>query len=295
VFLVSVAIKLASACKINLLLNVLGFRDDGFHELETLIHPVPIHDELRLERIGCGINLSCNDTRLALDETNLVFRAADAFLKEIKSVEGVRMHLQKNLPIAAGIGAGSANAGMTLRGLNELWGQPLPDERLQKLAGDLGSDVPFFLQDGPALAFHRGEEINPIDPFPALQSTGLLLINPGFGVSTPWAYGQLREYPVALKGESGRAQELAGVLRQGTLTAASNLFYNSLEMPVFEKHPLLPVIRDYFIENGAIVSLMSGSGATIFALTSSRSDAEKLREKYHGRFGEAGWSRTVLL
>lgn len=291
----SVVLKLASACKVNLLLNILGRRDDGFHELETLIHPVPMYDELHLERIGDGINLSCNDTRLALDETNLVFRAAKAFLKEVKSTEGVRIHLQKNLPIAAGIGAGSANAGMTLRGLNELWGQPLPDESLHKLAGVLGSDVPFFLQDGPALAFHRGEKIDPIDPFPALQGTGLLLINPGFGVSTPWAYRQLGEHPVALKGEPGRAQALAGALRKGTLTDASNLFYNSLEIPVFAKHPVLPVIRDYFKENGAIVSLMSGSGATIFALTSSRSDAEKLREKYHGRFGEAGWSRTVLL
>ena len=100
---------------------------------------------------------------------------------------------------------------------------------------------------------------------------------------------------MALKGEPGRAQALAGALRQGTLADAADLFYNSLEMPVFAKHPVLPVIRDYFMENGAIVSLMSGSGATIFALTSSRSDAEKLREKYHGRFGEAGWSRTVLL
>ena len=291
----SVVLKLESACKVNLLLNILGRRDDGFHELETLIHPVPMYDELHLERIGDGINLSCNDTRLALDETNLVFRAAKAFLKEVKSTEGVRIHLQKNLPIAAGIGAGSANAGMTLRGLNELWGQPLPDESLHKLAGVLGSDVPFFLQDGPALAFHRGEKIDPIDPFPALQGTGLLLINPGFGVSTPWAYRQLGEHPVALKGEPERAQALAGALRKGTLTDASNLFYNSLEIPVFAKHPVLTVIRDYFKENGAIVSLMSGSGATIFALTSSRSDAEKLREKYHGRFGEASWSRTVLL
>ncbi len=291
----SVVLKLASACKVNLLLNILGRRDDGFHELETLIHPVPMYDELSLERIGTGINLSCNDTRLAVDETNLVYRAADAFLKEVKSTEGVRIHLQKNLPIAAGIGAGSANAGMTLRGLNELWDKPLSDENLYELASGLGSDVPFFLQAGPALALGRGQKVNPLESFSALQGVGLLLVNPGFGVSTPWAYQQLGGNSAAFNGEPGRAQALEGALRQGTLADAANLFYNSLETPVFAKHPVLPVICDYFRENGAIVALMSGSGATIFVLTSSRSEAETLRAKYHGHFGEAGWSRTVLL
>ncbi len=291
----SVVLKLASACKVNLLLNILGRRDDGFHELETLIHPVPMYDELHLERIGDGINLSCNDTRLALDETNLVFRAAKAFLKEVKSTEGVRIHLQKNLPIAAGIGAGSANAGMTLRGLNQLWDKPLSYLNLHELASGLGSDIPFFLQDGPAVALGRGQQVNPLEPFPALQGVGMLLINPGFGVSTPWAYQQLCGNSAALNGEPGRAQALAEALRQGTLVDVADLFYNSLEAAVFAKHPVLPVICDYFRENGAIVALMSGSGATIFALTSSRSDAEALRAKYHGYFGEAGWSRTALL
>ena len=291
----SVTLQLASPCKVNLLLNILGRRDDGFHELETLIHPVPMYDELSLERIGTGINLSCNDTRLPVDETNLVYRAADAFLKEVKSTKGVRIHLQKNLPIAAGIGAGSANAGMTLRGLNELWGKPLSDENLHELTSGLGSDVPFFLQDKPALAFGRGEKINALKPFPALQDVGLLLVNPGFGVSTPWAYKQLGGNSATLNGEPGRAQALAEALRQGTLADAADLFCNSLETPVFAKHPVLPVICDYFRENAAIVALMSGSGATIFALTSSRAEAEALRAKYHGYFGEAGWSRTALL
>ena len=288
-------LTLVSACKVNLLLNILGRHGDGFHELETLIHPVPMYDELCLERIGTGIELSCNDTRLAIDETNLVYRAADAFLEEVKSTAGVRIHLQKNLPIAAGIGAGSANAGTTLRGLNQLWDKPLSDLHLHKLASGLGSDVPFFLQDGPALALGRGQKVNLLEPFPILQGVGLLLINPGFGVSTPWAYQQLGGNAADLNGEPGRAQALVETLRQGTLAAAADLFYNSLEKPVFAKHPVLPVICDYFLENGAIVALMSGSGATIFALTSSRADAEALRAKYHGYFGEAGWSRTALL
>ena len=288
-------LTLASPCKVNLLLNILGRRDDGFHELETLIQPVSIHDELRLERVGLGIELTCSDTKLAVDKTNLVYRAAAAFLETIEASVGVKIHLQKNLPIAAGIGAGSANAGVTLHGLNELWGEPLPDEDLLELAAGLGSDVPFFLQDNPALAFGRGEKVRPLEPLPALQGVALLLINPGFGVSTPWAYQQLCKNPEALNGEAGRAEALADELKMGTLGDAVDLFHNSLEAPVFYKHPVLRVICDFFRANGAIVTLMCGSGSTIFALASSRAEAEELRSKYHGYFGEAGWSRTVLL
>ncbi len=288
-------LTLVSPCKVNLLLNILGRRDDGFHELETLIQPVPMYDKLRLERVSLGIELTCSDARLAVDKTNLVHRAAAAFLETTEASGGVRIHLQKNLPIAAGIGAGSANAGMTLRGLNELWGEPLSYENLLELAAGLGSDVPFFLQDNPALAFGRGEKVRSLEPLPALQGVALLLINPGFGVSTPWAYRKLRENYEALNGDAGRAEALADVLKEGALGDAVELFHNSLEPPVFSKYPVLQVICDFFRANGAIVTLMCGSGATIFALASSRIDAEELRSKYHGHFGEAGWSRTVLL
>ncbi len=289
------ALTLASPCKVNLLLNILGRRDDGFHEIETLMQPVPMHDELRIERGAAGVRLTCSDTRLAVDETNLAHRAAAVFLRETSSAGGVTIHLQKNLPLAAGIGAGSANAACTLRGLNELWGKPLNDVQLHKLAAGLGSDVPFFLQDKPAIAKGRGEQVEPLEPFAALRGTGLLMVNPGFGVSTPWAYRQLAGHPGSLNGQPGRAKSLAKDLVEGTLADAAGLFYNSLEPPVFAKHAVLPVIRDFLRDNGATVALMCGSGATIFALTPARPEAEALRAKYHEQFGPAGWSRTVLL
>ena len=133
------------------------------------------------------------------------------------------------------------------------------------------------------------------EPFKALDGAGLLLINPGFGVSTPWAYRELAEYPDVLNGEPGCAQALADALAGGSLAEAAGLFFNSLEKPVFAKHTVLPVIRDFLREQGALVSLMSGSGATVFALTEGRAEAESLRAKYHEQFGQAGWSRTVLL
>ena len=283
------SLVLKSHCKVNLLLNILGRREDGFHELETIMQPVPLYDELQLERREKGLELSCNDPRLSMDASNLVHRAATAFQIKAK-VGGVRIHLQKNLPLAAGIGAGSSNAAFTLRGLNELFGSPLNAEDLQELAEGLGSDVPFFLQDEPALATGRGEFVQAVEPFPALSGKGMLLIHPGFGVSTPWAYQALAELPNGY-GVAGQMTGMQQALDNGKLTG----FYNSLEVPVFQKHLVLPGLKAFLLDEGALVALMSGSGSTTFALTKDRPAAEALRARYHEQFGQAGWSATVSL
>ncbi|MEI8292073.1 MAG: 4-(cytidine 5'-diphospho)-2-C-methyl-D-erythritol kinase, partial [Verrucomicrobiota bacterium] len=141
-----------SPCKVNLLLNILGRRPDGFHELETVMHPVNLCDEMSFERAGSGLQLTCSHPGLPVDSKNLVHRAAAAFLTAAKISDGVKIHLHKNLPLAGGIGGGSANAAVTFSALNELFGSPLPLEKLHELAAALGSDVPFFLHDRPALA-----------------------------------------------------------------------------------------------------------------------------------------------
>src|SRR5947209_7329497 len=133
-----------SPCKVNLLLNILGRRPDGFHELETVMHPVNFCDRLVFSRGGKGIQLTCNDPGLPVDSTNLVHRAATAFLSAAGMTEGVRIHLDKKIPQAAGLGGGSGNAATTLLGLNELFGSPLGPEKLHALAAGLGSDIPFF-------------------------------------------------------------------------------------------------------------------------------------------------------
>src|ERR1043165_7140259 len=175
-----------SPCKVNLLLNILGKRPDGFHELETVIQPVPIFDELRITRQTPGVNLTCSEPSLPTDGGNLVFRAAELFLREAKISEGVSLHLEKRIPLAAGLGGGSGNAATTLRGLNEIFDWPVSGEKLSALAASLGSDVPFFLQDKPALATGRGEKVESLAAFAALRGASLLIVHPGFGISTPW-------------------------------------------------------------------------------------------------------------
>src|SRR5208283_4256437 len=187
-----------SPCKVNLLLNILGKRPDGFHELETVLQPVNFCDELAFERGSGGIQLSCSEKNLPTDSKNLVRHAAVNFLSAAKIAGGVKIHLEKKIPLAAGLGGGSGNAATTLLALNELFDRPLSGAKLRELAAALGSDVNFFLQDKPALATGRGEKIRPLEPFPALRGRAFLLIHPGFGISTPWAYQNLARFPEAL-------------------------------------------------------------------------------------------------
>ena len=141
-----------SPCKVNLLLNILGRRPDGFHELETVMQPVNLCDELAFERTASGVQLTCSEPSLPTDAGNLVHRAATAFLERGGITAGVRIHLDKKIPMAAGLGGGSGNAATTLLALNDLFERPLAAEALQEIAARLGSDIPFFLQSNPAVA-----------------------------------------------------------------------------------------------------------------------------------------------
>ena len=282
-----------SPCKVNLLLNILGKRADGFHELETVLYPIHVCDRLILTRTGQSIQLSCNAPGLPTDAGNLVYRAAAMFLEAARIRDGVRLELQKNIPLAAGLGGGSGNAATTLLGLNELFGEPLSPEHLQRTAATLGSDVPFFLQDQPALATGRGEQIQPLGAFPALEGAAFLLIHPGFGIATAWAYQRLARFPAALNGQPGRAQKLVSLLRAADLRTAGAGFYNSLEAPALEKHPLLALFQEFLRDNGAAATLMSGSGSTTFALVPGLDAAWALAETFKAKFGTTYWMTAV--
>jgi 4-diphosphocytidyl-2-C-methyl-D-erythritol kinase len=288
------ALERFSPCKVNLLLNILGKRSDGFHELETVLQPLNLHDVLRFERRKQGgADLTCSDPALPTDATNLVLRAANAFFAESQIKEGVRVHLEKCIPLAAGLGGGSANAATTLLALNELFERPLPDDKLQTLATSLGSDVPFFLQSKPAWATGRGEQIHPLESFPALRGAAFLLIYPGFGISTVWAYRELSRFPSALNGQPGRAQKLIRLLATSDLAHAATEFYNALEAPALEKFPLLELYQEFLRANGAAAVLISGSGSTTFALTSNSADAEALATSFQQKFGPC-WTAVIL-
>lgn len=287
------SLELPSPCKVNLLLNILGRRSDGFHQLETVMHPVAFYDLLRFDSAPSGVTMTCSEPALPTDSKNLVYRAATQFLSAVGIRAGVRIHLEKRIPMAAGLGGGSGNAATTLLGLNEMFDRPLSGEQLQSVAASLGSDVPFFLQQNPALATGRGECVESLPAFDCLRGRAFLLIHPGFGIATAWAYAQLARFPAALNGQAGRAARLVVHLRSGSLSEAANEFYNSLEAPALEKYPILGLFQEFLRANGAWVSLMSGSGSTTFAITESLAAAEALGRSFRERFGSNNWVAAV--
>ena len=282
-----------SPCKVNLILNILGRRADGFHERDTVMQPVYVCAEMTFARAGTGVQLTCSHPELPTDSKNLVHRAATSFLAAANIADGVKIHLRKNLPLAGGIGGGSANAAVTFTALNELFGSPLPLVKLHELAAALGSDVPFFLCDRPALATGRGEQVKALENFPALRGKAFFLAHPGFGISTPWSYQNLARFPAALNGQTGRATDLIEKLQTDNWPAAAGGFYNSLEAPAFDKFPVLSLYQEFLREHGALVSLMSGSGSTTFAIAENLAAAENLAEKFKSQFGGHGWTAVV--
>jgi len=281
--------------KVNLLLNVLGRRDDGFHELETLLLPIAVADELSVSRQDQGVALTCSHPELPTDSRNLVHRAATVFLERAGLSEGVSIRLEKRLPLESGLGGGSSNAAATLLLLNEMFDDALDRVTLAELATGLGSDVPFFLQPGPALATGRGERICGLEPFECLGGAFLFLVHPGFGVSTPWAYKQLMAFPDALNGKPGRAEQLVATLQAGDLVQAGALFYNALEGPVHTKYPLLFLFREFLLKLDPVGVLMSGSGSTTFSLWPTEAAARGAEVSFRQEFGDNCWTAITAL
>ncbi|MEI7957638.1 MAG: 4-(cytidine 5'-diphospho)-2-C-methyl-D-erythritol kinase [Verrucomicrobiota bacterium] len=265
--------NLSAPAKINLSLSILGKRPDGFHEIESLMVPITLADTLTLEPSEePGIAFTCSDASLPCDDSNLVVRAARRFFETTGLPPAVRIHLAKAIPHGAGLGGGSSDAAATLTGLNDLFGSPLAPEVLHSLAAEIGSDVPFFLAHSAAVCRGRGEIVEPV-PFP--HQLPLLLIKPGFGVPTPWAYSRWRD-----------SLELPGI-SYVPQTFPWGRLVNDLERPVFEKHLFLPVIKRWLLQQQESAgALMSGSGATCFAVLRDELDGPALEARARETFGE---------
>lgn len=247
-----------SYAKINFGLRILGKRPDGFHELQTVFHRVNLHDTIRFERCNGGVSLDTDRADIPRDRSNLCIRAAETVLHDTPDI-GVHMELQKRIPAGAGLGGGSSNAATVLRTLPRLFGLDIPEEELHEMAASLGSDVPFFLHEGSALARGRGELL---DHFSWSCPWWILLVVPDVHVSTAWAYARLRlqRHPNQLDLRSAlmRAQDLPEALE--------TLLHNDFEDAVMEAHPAIRRVKERLLEGGAVGALMSGSGAAVFGL-----------------------------
>ncbi len=277
-------VTVAGACirapaKINLRLKVTGRRPDGYHELVTLMLPVTLADELRLDPLDRGLRLTCSDSSLPCDETNLVVRAARAFFKKVGIRRGFAIHLQKNIPVAAGLGGGSSDAAATLRALNSLCGFPLSKRDLAAVAGRLGADVPFFLQQRVCIGRGIGDTLEPLEAWPELW---YVIVTPPLAVPTAWVYNELdRLRPWAARTPQ---EELKLTRREYHYIVdasmkmpqvAADFLENDLEAVTAVRHPVISQIKRRLVALGAAGALMSGSGPSVFALFETREAAAR--------------------
>ena len=262
--------------KINLSLRVLGRRADGFHDLESLMCPVSVGDTLDVTRRAAGgLEFVCDDPTLPAGDDNLVVRAARLFCQARGIEPRVRIALTKRIPHGAGLGGGSSDAATTLRALDRLFDTHLSREALAALAAELGSDVPFFIYESAAIIRGRGERVEPV-AFP--HALPLLLIKPPFGVPTPWAYSRWRD-----------AREIPDVPYAAQAFPWGELV-NDLERPVFEKYIFLADLKCWLLaQPEAAGALLSGSGATVFALLREKDAVLALGERVTQEFGPELW------
>lgn len=269
--------ELFAPAKINLSLEVKGRRDDGLHEIESLVVPVSVFDRLEIAHgPDEELHFSSDAADLPLDERNLVVKAARLFCATCGVQPRLLIHLEKRIPHGAGLGGGSSDAATTLLGLNRLFETELPLEALVEMAAELGSDVPAFLLQRPVMMRGRGERV---EAATFRETVPLLLVKPPFAVPTPWAYSRWRE-----------AREIPGVSYAPQELGFATL-RNDLERPVFEKYIFLATLKEWLrAQEGEVLgALMSGSGSTVFAVLRSPEAAFPLGERLVGEFGQDLW------
>ena len=270
--------QLRAPAKINLWFKILSRRDDGFHEIETLMAPVSLYDDLTLsaaDDVG-DVQFSCDDPSLPSGDDNLVVRAARLFFRSTGIVGGVRLELRKHIPHGAGLGGGSSDAATVLLGLDRMFGSGLEPAALATMGAEIGSDVPFFIYGSACVCRGRGELVEPA----VLQSTlPLLLLKPAFGVPTPWAYSRWRE-----------SKELRGVTYAAQSFGGTN-FVNDLERPVFEKYVFLARLKMWLLAQPEVgAALLSGSGSTVLAVLRENASAGELAQRAKAELDPELWS-----
>ncbi len=282
--------SLIAPAKINLYLQIVGDRSDGFHELVMVLQSIELADIVTVRSIGTdAIHVWCDNPDVPQDQTNLAYKAANLMIREFPDYfakfGGVEIKIQKRIPMGAGLAGGSSNAAAVLVGLDLMWNLGLTHSELQELGATLGSDIPFCISGGTCLATGRGEQL---DGLPDLHNLYVVLAKyRDLPISTPWAYKTYRQqfgetYPKSASDIEARKQRSKGMMAaiaQQNLTQIGQLLHNDLESVVLPAHPQVQQLRDRFQGLGVLGAMMSGSGSTVFGLVESYAQAEQVKDQ----------------
>jgi 4-diphosphocytidyl-2-C-methyl-D-erythritol kinase len=277
---------LRAYAKINLGLQILQKRVDGYHDIETVFHLIDLYDEIFFEPESCDITIDCSHPEVPLNQFNLCWRAADLIRRYCRQDRGVKIIFEKNIPVGAGLGGGSSNAALVLRELPKFWNIQVDEQALFTMALSLGSDVPYFLQPGTALASGRGEIL---EYFDLEMPYWIVLVYPNVRISTSWAYQNFRPH-----GDFKR-ENLKQILQDNIRNpqALAEKLRNDFETLVFATHTKIEEVKDMLYRSGADFALMSGSGSAVYGLyqtaQSAKDAAKSLGAKYQVFLSAAGF------
>ncbi len=274
--IVSFTMLLRAYAKINLGLRVLEKRKDGFHNIETLFHRVDLFDELTLEPAADSISMTGAGLAVPLDEENLCWKAIELLRTEMGTTFGAAIHLDKRIPVGAGLGGGSSDAAAILTALPSLWQHPVDASTLADVALRIGSDVPFFLHNRSAFAQGRGEQLSFVNisvPY------WIVLVTPSIHISTKWAYAQL-------SGVNGSRRRSKAFYDGTTCTVAPlpALMENDFETVIFAAYPEIAVLKRDLLSGGAAYALLSGSGSSVFGLFEKEDAARLAEERFQKKY-----------
>ena len=268
------SIQLKSRAKINLSIDVLGKREDGYHLVEMIMQTIDLADIIKISIIEEDkIKIKSNSINIPLDMDNIVYKAANLIKTKFNIKTGVEIYIEKNIPVAAGMAGGSSNAAAVLVGLNKLFDLNLNEEELQVLGLTLGADVPFCISGGASLAENIGEEFTDIE---GLHSdTFILVCKPNIFVSTKDVYEEIDSKQIEKRPDNNLLIEL---LKNNDVNLLAKNMYNVLEEVTKNKYPIIGEIEDTMLEQGALGSMMSGSGPTVFGLYKNKNDANRCKD-----------------
>ena len=276
------SIQLKSRAKINLSIDVLGKRDDGYHLVEMIMQTIDLFDKIKIFSLKEDtIIIESNSLDIPLDSTNIVYKAADLIKKQYNIKEGVKIIIEKNIPIAAGMAGGSSNAAAVLVGLNQLWQLKLSENKLKELGLKLGADVPFCIGGQTALAENIGEKLTKIDGLS--ENIFILVCKPELFVSTKEIYEEIDSKIIEKRPNN---KLLIQLLKENKIQQIADNMYNVLEEVTRERYPVIEEIEKIMMENDALGSMMSGSGPTVFGLYINREDAENCKNKLLKKFSQ---------